>query len=355
MNGSDADHLKIQAAAAAGLEDYASAAGLDFSRILDLAGLAREQFENSSGYISLRGFSDLLELCSTGTSDELFALRFATQQPPEAAGALTYAMVNARTVHEGLQTMIRYLRTRLDIAHVELTVDGSRAYFGWSVSPLLIRRTQFTDYSAGTLVRRIARMIGSASWRPREVRLERKRPHRPELHKLLIGRTEFGQHVNALVFDASTLDLPLVNADPHLHELAIHLLDRLIDERSRQMDSMIRIREELMWMLASADGVQIDRLARRLGTSTRSLQRQLTAQGSSFRMTLDETRKLIARQYLEDSELSLSQIAYRLGFSGPSSFTRAARRWFGTPPNHLRRAGRKERQTSAHRLRNFPA
>jgi AraC-like DNA-binding protein len=62
------------------------------------------------------------------------------------------------------------------------------------------------------------------------------------------------------------------------------------------------------------------------------MQRKLKARGVSFRKLLDDTRRQLAEQYLKDSTLSVSEIAYLLGFAEVSSFSRAFRRWTGHAP-----------------------
>ena len=78
-------------------------------------------------------------------------------------------------------------------------------------------------------------------------------------------------------------------------------------------------------------------LARQLGFSERTLQRDLAALGTTFAACLDEVRKEQALRYLTRSSLTLGEIAYRLGFSAPSAFTRSCLRWFGAPPSAVRK------------------
>jgi AraC-like DNA-binding protein len=73
-------------------------------------------------------------------------------------------------------------------------------------------------------------------------------------------------------------------------------------------------------------------MARALNLSQRSLQRKLSERGTTFRQVVDDTRKQLAEQYLKDSMLSVSEIAYLLGFAEVSSFSRAFRRWTGQAP-----------------------
>ena len=77
-------------------------------------------------------------------------------------------------------------------------------------------------------------------------------------------------------------------------------------------------------------------LARRLGMSECTLQRRLRSEGTSFAGLLDELRLDLARQYLGDNRLAIYEVAYLLGYSEPSAFNRAFRRWTGQTPREYR-------------------
>ena len=70
--------------------------------------------------------------------------------------------------------------------------------------------------------------------------------------------------------------------------------------------------------------------------SLRSLQRKLLEEGTSYTRLLEETRRDLAKNYVENSTLSLNEIAYLLGFSEQANFTRAFRRWYATSPSAYR-------------------
>jgi AraC-like DNA-binding protein len=93
--------------------------------------------------------------------------------------------------------------------------------------------------------------------------------------------------------------------------------------------------------LALAGTVTVDRIAMRLGISTRTLQRQLLNQGISLRALVIESRMQIARVLLCKTDLDVQEIAARTGYSTPSSFGRAFSRWSGFPPQAFRNTDRK--------------
>ena len=85
------------------------------------------------------------------------------------------------------------------------------------------------------------------------------------------------------------------------------------------------------------DEGHVDRVAKRLGLTARSLQRRLKDEGSSFNGVREQVRKDLSRRYLDDN-LSIAEISFLLGFSEPSAFFRAFKRWTGQTPIEARRS-----------------
>jgi len=83
--------------------------------------------------------------------------------------------------------------------------------------------------------------------------------------------------------------------------------------------------------------MSIDAIARRLVTTPRTLQRRLARTGTSFDALRADARKRAAELYLSDATLSVTEVAYLLGYSEPTGFHRAFRRWHGTTPEAFRR------------------
>jgi AraC-like DNA-binding protein len=144
----------------------------------------------------------------------------------------------------------------------------------------------------------------------------------------------FGADVTQASFPAEVLDTRVSNADTSLFDaLARTAEQRLAARQHEAQDAPIvaavreRIRAQLMHGRA-----QLPQIAQALGLSARTLQRRLGAQDSSFTGLLDTTRRELAEQYLRDPRLSLTEIAFLLGFGQQSDFNHAFRSWFDTAP-----------------------
>jgi AraC-like DNA-binding protein len=81
---------------------------------------------------------------------------------------------------------------------------------------------------------------------------------------------------------------------------------------------------------------EVSEVARRLGISSRSLSRKLYEEGVTFAEILDELRKALAKRYLDEHELQVSEIAWLLGYQEVSSLTHAFKRWTGMTPRQFR-------------------
>ena len=134
----------------------------------------------------------------------------------------------------------------------------------------------------------------------------------------------------------SSSDAEALSHAPHLRGLFPALERRAVDLLAR-LPASTDFRDEVQHALANqmtAGDMSIDAVAQRLVTTPRTLQRRLAETGTSFDALRDDARKRAAELYLSDATLSITEIAYLLGYSEPTGFHRAFRRW--TAP-HLRR------------------
>ena len=150
----------------------------------------------------------------------------------------------------------------------------------------------------------------------------------------------FGAPHDALVFERADMEAPL----PTANEAMAILHDRFAGEYlARFSESRVthRARQVLCRMLPQGEPKR-EMVAQALHLSQRTLQRRLQEEGTSYQQLLDDTRRDMAEQYLQQPGLTLLEVAYLLGFADPSNFFRAFRRWFGCTPNEYR-ARRQER------------
>ncbi len=141
-----------------------------------------------------------------------------------------------------------------------------------------------------------------------------------------------------VVFSPEDARRPFVSANPALFAAFEPELQLRLDELERNASLAERVRATLMEALPSGRG-DVTSIARQLGMSSRSLQRKLGAEGTSFQAELQDLRTRLATGYLNGTEHSSAEISFMLGYDDPNSFIRAFHDWTGTTPEAMRKHG----------------
>lgn len=157
-------------------------------------------------------------------------------------------------------------------------------------------------------------------------------PYRAEYERIFRVPVTFGSNRNALRIDEAQLSRCEFPTSPRyvsgvLRDHAEGLLEQL--ERSRSIRDRV---ERLLIPILQTGEVNIEMIAATLGLSRQTLFRQLRADGVTFERMLDELRHKLALNYLAVNKASVKQTARLVGYSDPSAFSRAFKRWTGCSP-----------------------
>jgi len=145
----------------------------------------------------------------------------------------------------------------------------------------------------------------------------------------------FGSIRNAIVFRTSDAALPLVTSNADLLATLAPQLDAELKQHISQDTFPERVRASIQRKLVG-QRPRVQEIARDLRISSRTLQRRLQDAGFSFQQVLEQSRHQLARHYLNNPVLELTETAYLLGFEDANSFVRAFRTWEGVPPARWR-------------------
>ncbi len=270
------------------------------------------------------------------TGDRQLALRIAKATPAGAFGIVEYVCRSAPTIGSALRQWVRYLNLLDDAVTVALVVEDDRAY-------LRVERESEAPAPAShelcwALVAKHMRDLSAQPFRLHAVELAHRAPGDLAPYRAWFDApVVFDAERTQLVMPASVLDATLVSSDPAL----LAILSRAADELARKTPTDPLMTAQVKRVLHEAlrsDDAHVDIVAERLGLTSRSLQRRLKDEGTSFNTLREDVRRDLARRYLDDG-LAIAEISFLLGFSEPSAFFRAFKRWTGeTPVAH--RAGR---------------
>lgn len=143
----------------------------------------------------------------------------------------------------------------------------------------------------------------------------------------------FGQSHNFIEIKTSVLDQVVVNGDVASFSALTSYADGLLIEENKHT-TVLQLRRLLPGALRQHK-YRVDDLANELNMSVRTLQRQLKASGTKFQLVLDEVRRGLAEHYLLEKKLSMSEIAFLVGYQEQSSFNHAFKNWTGVSPRRF--------------------
>ncbi|MEY4510290.1 MAG: hypothetical protein RLZZ450_2412 [Pseudomonadota bacterium] len=275
------------------------------------------------------------------SGDPGFGLSMGSRAPESMLQILGYLLLSCRTLREAFGVLSRYAVLTVDGASWELREQGEEATFGFACPLAADTTSRFSAEFVLTMALRIAghfitERTGRFSERLLGVHFQHAAPSYAERYQQVFQRqVEFAQAHNALVFPSKLLDVPQFHGDPLINTALRETAERLLSELERPTTLSDRVRVVLRGE-AILNEVQIDKLARTVGLTRRALRRRLAAEGTSFTALVDEARCKLACDELR-REGSIRNISERVGYSEPSAFHRAFRRWTGQTPNEFAR------------------
>ncbi len=240
---------------------------------------------------------------------------------------------SAPTLGEALRQWVRYLNLLDDAVEVALDTRGDRAI-------LRVARESEAPAPAShelcfALVADHARRLVAAPVRLTAVELAHRAPGDVAAYRAWFDApVQFGAGETQLVLPRAALDLALTSSDPGLLAVLTRAADELAQRTAADPSMTAQVARVLRDVLRD-DAGNVDVVAKRLGMTARSLQRRLKDEGSTFQAVRDDVRKELATRYLDDG-LALAVISFLLGFSEPSAFFRAFKRWTGLTPLEAR-------------------
>lgn len=181
----------------------------------------------------------------------------------------------------------------------------------------------------------LARFLTGKEINAREVHLNHPVPsYAHEYQGLFNCPVLFDQPRTEFIIDSILLDTPLAMADQATAAMAESQCEEILARMGPKEGIVAKVRR----ILLSNPGTfpPVDVVASHLATSTRTLSRSLQDVGTSYQRILDEVRKEMAIEYLRNSSLPIEEIAALVGYSDPSNFRKAFRRWTQHAPSYYR-------------------
>jgi AraC-like DNA-binding protein len=311
------------------IESYGHDPGDVFARV----GLTHDMLLKQGARVPLKTLDNLWEEATALIKDPCLGLRAAEFWHPSHFNALGYAWLASSTLREALNRLGRYIHVLSQAIDVRLEDTAEGLTFTLSNS---LEHSVRMDYAMATVMA-MCRINFGPNLKPVAVRFIHPEPFCGDKYFAFFkGPVYFDADSDSLTLGTKDVDQRLPGGNPHLAEINDRIIIRYLATLTND-DIVNRVQTAIIDLLPSGM-VSDEKVAGRLFMSVRSLQRKLQQSGTSFRKLLDRTREELARQYICDRGVDLTEIAFLLGFSEHSAFSRAFKRWTGQTPSDMRRA-----------------
>jgi AraC-like DNA-binding protein len=306
--------------------------GIDAKAILRRAGIADDLLERDHAVTTADEFARMMRSLDEVARDPTLALKIGEALSFEMFDAPVFAAMCSDNLNSALERLGRYKQLCAPIAFdLSITSEATRVAFEWTGLPAEPPPLLFAFELAYSV--KLARLGTRRHIVPRAVTCA------IPLEPAAAYREYFGVAVErgepAVTFDAADAATPFLTAKAGMWSFFEPELRRRLAELEAGATTTQRVRAALLELLPSGRAA-VQAVAHKLAISSRTLQRRLQEERTTFQQVLDKTREELARHYLTSTTLAGSEISFLLGFEDPNSFVRAFHEWTGVTPEQVR-------------------
>ena len=306
--------------------------------LLEATGIEQQLLKHSEGRLPVAKVMNLIDLIAGHTHRPDIGVIIGRIVYINSLNLQLYMSTICKTFRDYLNLMPSLLRLCGDIGEVTMEVEGSYLKLNWRP---LWKSSERQTFLSDIVLADSAFIVNSLCLLPVPVRKACFSYPEPVdkalLHETFGDNLSFDQPVSCLYFDRSSLDYPLTALNADLSSTFTLPLNQWFDQEHAQDEFLGELRKTLAILLPQGIA-SIDKLAEAKNLSRRTLQRRLADRDTQFSQLLQQVRSDLAKRYLADERLSVTEIAFLLGYSDQSSFSSAFKTWFGESPAEYRRS-----------------
>ncbi|MGB0445481.1 MAG: AraC family transcriptional regulator [Porticoccaceae bacterium] len=267
------------------------------------------------------------------SGDPCIGLHLGENMPVYKGQILEYLLLSSTTFGDGLKRVLNYQRLISDAMHGEVT-ESPTPY----LTNYFSEHRYLTPHLAEAMVVSLIRFLQSVSddkFKPTRICFTHTaKTNLEEYQRVFQCPVEFNTQQFKLYFDSDILNYRSPYAEPELLSMHVQSADQHMQQLEKR-DLIVEVRSQVGALLESGD-ITLERISAELCMSPRQLRHQLTVAGTSLQRIITQHRKSLSRRLLSQTDESIAEIVYLTGFSEPSTFYRAFKRWEGMTPIEYR-------------------
>ena len=327
----------VLASAAAGFEDFVSSLGGDADRVIGEAGLSAEDLREPTNAISLSAYCDLLDSAAALTKNPNFGLHYGRDFTPEMFGLIGFIALASPTAWTALGNFIELFPLHQSRTETRLRAEDGLIRMEYRIVDAEVRNKRHDAEFTLAAFANVARRAFGRNWAPVRVEFEHADNGLSCQHEgLFDAEVAFSQQTNALIFRPERLDARIATGNSHLlSTLCASLRALRCGEGMKRQDLLARMRSAIRAGLPGGKASLQD-IADEFRIPAWTFQRRLSDAGVTFSDFVEVVRRDLAEHYIQDPNITVTEMAFLLGYSETSAFSRAFRKWHGVSPRQVR-------------------
>ena len=311
-------------------------AGVDRARLLKVSGLQEIKLDDVIARIPFEKFQRLVAAAYELSADPALGLHLGERLTFAAFDVLGHLTEHSASLREAIQITLRYAAIVGNRPQLEFEENTQSATLKFVLPEKeSLAALMAAEFATVMMLRLFRRFVGGAALPTRVFFTHDKPAHANTYAKFFGGRECFSQPYIGLEIPRAWLDQHRASAENELQDFLRRRAEFLLSKSERSFSTVERVKR---WLAAQTDlsRPSLEAASRELGLSTRSLRRHLQEEQTLFSTLVDDSRAMHAKRTLADSDQSIQETAYALGYRTPSAFARAFKRWTGMTPRAYR-------------------
>jgi len=322
-----------------GLTETVARHGVDPAALLAKTGITFDPAGDPERWVPFRAILACYELAAQQTQTLDFGMELAQSRDFSFFGPLNLILKYAPDFETALREFQRFASVQVSGGYeTSLDMNGDTYIYKFFLNEALRPiSNQWVEESLLTTVK-TSRMFLGAHYKPKAVHFKHSSISSTRKYLQYFGVVpEFDSETDGVAFRSSAFKVRNRAEDLDVLALVTSVLGAQVGWKREDLASNVR---SLIRRSLPTGQFSIEVVADQLCTSKRTVQRQLAQKNLTYGGLLEDTRKALSAELLEDGNLQLSSIAYHLGYREQSTFNQAFKRWYGVTPGEWRRRSR---------------
>jgi AraC-like DNA-binding protein len=314
---------------------YLESLEIDVDLFLRSIGINPKTVKQPDERIPIETYLYIEEEAARYTNDPYFGLHMGEFAEAGSWSILGYLMMNCSSLGEAMEKSGRYQRIIGNLIEGDVKLLFNKAKVVLTTPPHAPEMSRHCFESTFSSSVRLIRTLTGVDLSPLEVTFTSPKPESTsEYTRIFKCPVLFEQNENSMTFDIRIANTPILYANPEL----LNYFENYAQEFIAEMDNPHRHTKAVTKIILSHlddDDLTIKKVAKEMAVSVRTLQNRLKEEGVVFSELLTDIRERLAKKYLKE-DYTVEEITYLLGYSEPSAFRKAFKKWLGVTPRQYR-------------------